>query len=680
MNILVLDTNFVAVDLVDDYESLIWVDRFNECGDFELCTIASSKTLNTFKKDYYLWIQESDHVMIVDTRTVDSDAEDGNKLIITGDSLEYILSRRVVRKQTILTGNFQDGVKRLLDENVISPENEERKIDNFIFEYSDDPAITELTIEAQFTGDNLYDAVVSLCISKNIGFKVTLTDDNKFKFKLYAGVDRSYNQLTNPYIVFSPKFENIVNSNYLDSNANLKTVTIVAGEGEGADRRTLVVEPASGGGSGMSRRELYTDARDISSTTAEGESITEEEYNSQLTQRGSEDLSEHTSINSFDGQVDTNYMYKYEEDFFMGDIVQFADEYGNESMSRVTEFIRSYTSKGFEAYPTFSSIYGDGNYTGSGRSGGGGGSAGGGGNVSINLNGTEETGDVVPLNADTLKGKTAGYYKTAYNLLDNSDFRNPVNQRGITNSTSVAKWTYMIDRWKNGGEAVHTFNLNSNGLTLEANTTILQYLANVYSNDTVLTAAIMLSDETIIIASGSVVYNSDGTWIRFAIKNDSGVMVGLATFYEKIELSIYTTSETTVKWAALYEGKYTAETLPEYMPKGYAQELLECQRYFRKFWHTAENISFREAFARNTTTLVTMFDLNNMRKSPTMTYSGSLKALGAETITGLVPSSNSFMYGGLFRIHFMTSGLTTGYTYLLATESNGFSIEFSADL
>ena len=375
MNILVLDTNFVAVDVVDDYESLIWVDRFNECGDFELCTVASDKTLDTFKKDYYLWIKESDHVMIVDTRTIDSDAEDGNKLVITGDSLEYILSRRVVWKQTILTGNFQDGVKLLLDENVISPENEERRIDNFVFEYSDDQAITELTIEAQFTGDNLYDAVVSLCKTKNIGFKITLTDDNKFKFKLYAGKDRSYDQLTNPYVVFSPKFENIVNSNYFDSNANLKTVTIVAGEGEGADRRTLVVEPSSGGESGMSRRELYTDARDISSITAEGESITDEEYNSQLTQRGSEKLSEHTSINSFDGQVDTNYMYKYEEDFFMGDIVQFADDYGNESKSRVTEFIRSYTTNGFEAYPTFSSINGDGNYTGSGSSGGSSGTA-----------------------------------------------------------------------------------------------------------------------------------------------------------------------------------------------------------------------------------------------------------------------------------------------------------------
>ena len=38
----------------------------------------------------------------------------------------------------------------------------------------------------------------------------------------------------------------------------------------------------------------------------------------------------------------------------------------------------------------------------------------------------------------------------------------------------------------------------------------------------------------------------------------------------------------TMKWAALYEGTYTADTLPPYVPKGYAAELAACQRYYRK--------------------------------------------------------------------------------------------------
>lgn len=355
MDILVLDENFVAIDIIDTFESLIWTDRYNEYGDFELYISANSEHIPNLKKNNYLWLRDSDHVMIIDTHETDSDIERGNKLIISGVSLESILDRRIVWKQTTISGNLQNGIKKLLDENVISPEIAERKIENFIFEASTDEAITSLTIEAQFTGDNLYEVIYTLCSMAGIGFKITLNDENKFVFKLYSGADRSYSQSANPYIVFSPKFENIINSNYYSTDLNLKTITLVGGEGEGSNRRTTVVEAESGGGSGLSRREIFTDARDISSSV-DGGTLSNEEYISQLAQRGSENLSEYKSINTFDGQVETDYMYIYGKDFFMGDIIQLSDEYGNETRSRVTEFIRSYTSSGIEAYPTFSAI------------------------------------------------------------------------------------------------------------------------------------------------------------------------------------------------------------------------------------------------------------------------------------------------------------------------------------
>ena len=46
-----------------------------------------------------------------------------------------------------------------------------------------------------------------------------------------------------------------------------------------------------------------------------------------------------------------------------------------------------------------------------------------------------------------------------------------------------------------------------------------------------------------------------------------------------------------VDWAALYEGSYTADTLPAYQPKGYAAELAECQRYYRRFINSAPAMS-----------------------------------------------------------------------------------------
>lgn len=355
MNLLVLDTNLEAVALIDKFNSLIWTDRYSEYGDFEIYTTIDAEIIAAFKDDYYLWSLDSEHTMVIEEREIISDTENGNRLLVTGRSLESILLRRIVWKQTILSGNFQNAVRKLLDENIISPEDSNRKIENFVFLESSDPAITELTVEAQFTGDNLYDAIKALCDTHSIGFKIFLTDDGKFQFSLYAGSDRTYDQLDNPYVVFSPGFENIINSNYLESKKTLKTVTLVAGEGEDADRKTVTVEIASGGGSGLNRREMYTDARYVQSKTSDG-TLTEEEYNAQLTQKGNESLAENVYIKAFEGQVETTKMFVYGEDFFMGDIVQVANEYGIESKSRVVELIRSQNENGIQVYPAFTVI------------------------------------------------------------------------------------------------------------------------------------------------------------------------------------------------------------------------------------------------------------------------------------------------------------------------------------
>lgn len=241
MELIVLDTSLKMLSVLDTFESLIWTERFSAYGDFEVYTSINDSVLEILKDDYYLWLKESDQTMIVEDRKIESDAENGNHFTVTGRSLESILERRIIWKQTILSGNFQNGIKKLLDENIINPSDASRKVEGLIFEASTDPAITGLTVDAQFTGDNLYDAIKKLCDSKNIGFRIKLSDDNKFVFKLYAGTDRSYDQFTNPYVIFSPKFENVINTNYLESKKTLKTVTLVAGEGEGADRRTTTV-------------------------------------------------------------------------------------------------------------------------------------------------------------------------------------------------------------------------------------------------------------------------------------------------------------------------------------------------------------------------------------------------------------------------------------------------------
>lgn len=352
MDVMVLNTDLDAVSIIDEYESFIWTDRYYKYGDFELYTAMRDGLLDFIKQDYYLQSRESNHVMIIEKIQITADVEDGNHVMVTGRSLESILYRRIVWGQKTLTGNLQNGIRTLLNENVIAPSDSSRRISNFIFKESTDPKITSLKIEAQYTGDNLYDVIQKICEERGIGFKITLNENKQFVFELYAGTDRSYDQTEEPYVIFSPKFENIINSNYIESKSSLKNVTLIGGEGEGSERKYTTV----GSGKGLDRRELFTDARDISSDAGDGVVLSDAEYTAQLQQRGKEKLAENTEVVSFEGQVETTIMFRYGEDFFNGDIVQIANEYGHETKARILEIVMSEDEDGTSVYPTFKTL------------------------------------------------------------------------------------------------------------------------------------------------------------------------------------------------------------------------------------------------------------------------------------------------------------------------------------
>lgn len=351
MELFVLNADFESIAVIDTYESMIWTDRYNAYGDFEIYFAMDENLLEYIKEDYYLWLKDSEHSMIIEDIKIDADTEEGNRLIVTGRSLESILERRIIWGQRIFSGNLQNAIQTMLNENIISPSVADRKIANFIFVPSTDSKITSLTIDNQYTGDDLYTVVKGLCEENNIGFKIVLTDDNQFAFSLYAGADRSYDQTENPYVVFSPNFENIINSNYFSSKAGYRNVTLVAGEGEGASRKTTVV----GSASGLDRRELFTDARDISSDTEDG-TLSDAEYIAQLRTKGLKNLADHMITTAFEGEVEVTRLFKYGEDFFIGDIVQIANEYGNENSAYISELIISNSDEGLSIYPTFKTI------------------------------------------------------------------------------------------------------------------------------------------------------------------------------------------------------------------------------------------------------------------------------------------------------------------------------------
>lgn len=351
MEPLVLNTSFEVIAVIDAYESLIWTDRYSSYGDFELYCPMETSLLSFIQQNNYLWLKESDHTMIIEDISIDADAENGNHLVVTGRSLESILERRIVWEFTVVEGNLQNAIQTLLNNNVINPSNSDRRINGFTFVPSTDPKITSLTLNAEYFGEELYSIISEICEEHNIGFKIILTENNTFEFSLYAGTDRSYAQNENPYVVFSPGFDNIVNSNYYSSNATLKNVTLVGGDGEDEERTTVTV----GSGSGLERRELFTEGR-VAATTSDGADLTDEEIEEQMIGLGEKALAERSMTTAFEGEVETNKPFEYGVDFFIGDTVQLQNEYGIEGPAYISELVISVNETGRSVYPTFKTI------------------------------------------------------------------------------------------------------------------------------------------------------------------------------------------------------------------------------------------------------------------------------------------------------------------------------------
>ncbi len=162
---------------------------------------------------------------------------------------------------------------------------------------------------------------------------------------------------------------------------------------------------------------------------------------------------------------------------------------------------------------------------------------------------------------------------TTPNLLVNSDFTNPVNTGGKTTYNTANADT--IDCWYQ--LKATNVSIGANGITLTASTAtpttglLSQKVPGIPSGKTY-TFALKDTDGNVYILSR--VLDSD---------IDSFVNVGNSVYMRAISvdgngvvtIGLYEGSKTFV-WAALYEGEYTAETLPLYRPRGYALEAVIC--------------------------------------------------------------------------------------------------------
>ena len=207
------------------------------------------------------------------------------------------------------------------------------------------------------------------------------------------------------------------------------------------------------------------------------------------------------------------------------------------------------------------------------------------------------------------------------NLLDNSDFQNPVNQRG---KTSYAGAGYTIDRWEIDTNKTTLSVVNKGIQIVNSDTTnraaIEKLPKGTLKSGKTYTGMLELADGTLYVGSGvagtsnvNLTPNSNDVYLQF--------IIGEST--DQIKLVVRAGKTATVRQCAIYEGEYTAETLPEYNPKGYAAELAECQRYYLKLLTQASGFASSETAA-----LIPVSTPVQMRTTPTV--SGAVNWLRTE--------------------------------------------------
>lgn len=337
------------VDIISQYQSVIWNVQYFDLSEFQLVVAATQKNLDALKVGKYL-VRDVDingneyqNVMVIKGYNLSFDSENGWVLTVTGNGLKTIVGQRVVWNQTNLSGNAEEQIRGLINANIINPSNSLRKINNFILD--DLNGFTD-TIEIQLYGENIAEWLVEICKTYSWGWDVFIKN-SKYVFKIYKGVDRTYNQSSVTPVVFSPEFDNLLSSSYDYNLTDYYNSALILGEGEGVDKRRTSV----GLSSDLDRFETYVDGSSVSSN---GEIITLETYIKMLQEYGQSQINQTAFTQKFSGDIDPNGLFVINRDYFLGDLVQIENEKGIKATPRIIEIIYAEDENGSSVVPTFS--------------------------------------------------------------------------------------------------------------------------------------------------------------------------------------------------------------------------------------------------------------------------------------------------------------------------------------
>jgi len=352
MEIYVFNKNLEFQGIIDIFTSLQWTRRYYEKGEFELHCAITTDNLNLLKRDYVIWKKGDTEAGYIEYRNLKQDKDGKEELVVKGKFLIGYLDRRIIWSTENLNSTVEVVMRTLVNDNCINPTDTNRIIPNMIL--GDLKGYTE-TLTKQVSYDNLLETLETIGTTYDLGYRINFdTTNKKLVFEVYRGLDRTVNQSTNSIAIFSKEFDNILEQEYTDSLNNYKNLALVGGVGEGSARKMVTIGTATG----LDRFEIFVDAKDTSNTTEDElgntMTLTDTEYNSLLTEKGTSTLAEYTEIQTFDSTINVNSNLTYKTDYDLGDKVTcISKKWEIVVDARLTEIKEIYEEDGFSIDITF---------------------------------------------------------------------------------------------------------------------------------------------------------------------------------------------------------------------------------------------------------------------------------------------------------------------------------------
>lgn len=366
------DLTYVQRDIVDNYISLIWTERYSASGDFTLIAENTAKTRSILTEGLMCSIPSSNEIMLID-----SYLEENGTITVTGKSLIDHLTKRMFRADwhpattqttyggrptTIMYQIFTDGVlpNGLIAGDFVLP------VGLGVGEVIDsalgvDEKIGDTNTSLLVPFGTLYDALKFVADKYNLGFNYSLRyaegGADSIQFNVYSGKDRTSTQSDYPAVIFDPALDSLSDVKVLRSMDGYITHVYLFCQDPPYQSVTGSAKVAGGDSITKFARRTLVVMDDITWAAAQAAGLLPAQFTKVLNDRAANVLANNNYVRMVDGQVvPQNSGFVYGVDYSLGDIIELRNVYGTPQRARVTEYIRSTDSTGDRGYPTISIV------------------------------------------------------------------------------------------------------------------------------------------------------------------------------------------------------------------------------------------------------------------------------------------------------------------------------------